>query len=241
MAENSLLELRDISKNYGKKQALKNVSIKLNKGEVTGLIGHNGAGKSTLIGIVTRLILKYSGDVFIKGENLKEIKERRKIGATIENPTFFGGMTGIDNLRYCACMNNLEFDYEKISRYAKALEMDDVINKKVKTYSIGMKKKLDFMQAIYGEPEILLLDEPTSGVDPYIIPEMRKIMKELAEKGCGIIAASHQLSEIEKTCDRVYMINRGELIDEIRLSELPEGTDLEKIFIERVDASAKAG
>ena len=233
MAANSVLEINKVSKNYGPKQAVKEVSLKLNKGEITGLIGHNGAGKSTLMGIVTGLILKYQGDVMVNGENIKNRKTHDKIGSMIENPAFFNNMSGMDNLKYCACMNKQKFDYSKISKYAEMLEMDDVLKKKVKTYSIGMKKKLDFMQAIYGDPDIILLDEPTSGVDPYIIPEMRKILKELADKGCGIIVASHQLSEIEKTCDKVYMINRGVLIDEMNMSDLPEGTDLEKIFIER--------
>ena len=241
MAENNLLEIRKVSKNYGPKRAIKEVSLKLNKGEITGLIGHNGAGKSTLMGIVTGLILRYSGDVLINGENLKTLKERQKIGSMIENPTFFGNMSGIDNLKYCACMNKQKFDYNKISRYAEMLEMDSVLKFKVKTYSIGMKKKLDFMQAIYGDPNIILLDEPTSGVDPCIIPEMRKILRELADKGSGIMVASHQLSEIEKTCDKVYMINRGVLIDEMNISDLPEDADLEKIFIERIDESVKAG
>ena len=241
MAENNLLEIRKVSKNYGPKRAIKEVALKLNKGEITGLIGHNGAGKSTLMGIVTGLILRYSGDVLINGENLKTLKERQKIGSMIENPTFFGNMSGIDNLKYCACMNKQKFDYNKISRYAEMLEMDSVLKFKVKTYSIGMKKKLDFMQAIYGDPNIILLDEPTSGVDPYIIPEMRKILRELADKGSGIMVASHQLSEIEKTCDKVYMINRGVLIDEMNISDLPEDADLEKIFIERIDESVKAG
>ena len=235
MAANSVLEINKVSKNYGSKQAVKEVSLKLNKGEITGLIGHNGAGKSTLMGIVTGLILKYQGDVMVNGENIKNRKTHDKIGSMIENPAFFNNMSGMDNLKYCACMNKQKFDYSKISKYAEMLEMDDVLKKKVKTYSIGMKKKLDFMQAIYGDPDIILLDEPTSGVDPYIIPEMRKILKELADKGCGIIVASHQLSEIEKTCDKVYMINRGVLIDEMNMSDLPEGTDLEKIFIERID------
>ena len=241
MAANSVLEINKVSKNYGPKQAVKEVSLKLNKGEITGLIGHNGAGKSTLMGIVTGLILKYQGDVMVNGENIKNRKTHDKIGSMIENPAFFNNMSGMDNLKYCACMNKQKFDYNKISKYAEMLEMDDVLKKKVKTYSIGMKKKLDFMQAIYGDPDIILLDEPTSGVDPYIIPEMRKILKELADKGCGIIVASHQLSEIEKTCDKVYMINRGVLIDEMNMSDLPEGTDLEKIFIERIDESVNAG
>ena len=193
------------------------------------------------MGIVTGLILKYQGDVMVNGENIKNRKTHDKIGSMIENPAFFNNMSGMDNLKYCACMNKQKFDYSKISKYAEMLEMDDVLKKKVKTYSIGMKKKLDFMQAIYGDPDIILLDEPTSGVDPYIIPEMRKILKELADKGCGIIVASHQLSEIEKTCDKVYMINRGVLIDEMNMSDLPEGTDLEKIFIERIDESVNAG
>ena len=241
MAAKNVLEINKVSKNYGSKQAVKEVSLKLNKGEITGLIGHNGAGKSTLMGIVTGLILNYQGDVMVNGENIKNRKTHDKIGSMIENPAFFNNMSGMDNLKYCACMNKQKFDYKKISRYAEMLEMDDVLKKKVKTYSIGMKKKLDFMQAIYGEPDIILLDEPTSGVDPYIIPEMRKILKELADKGCGIIVASHQLSEIEKTCDKVYMINRGVLIDEMKMSDLPENTDLEKIFIERIDESVNAG
>jgi ABC-2 type transport system ATP-binding protein len=240
MAARSLLEINSVSKNYGTKRAVNNVSMKLNKGEVTGLIGHNGAGKSTLMGIITGLILKYQGDVVVDGENIKHSKKRKRIGSMIENPAFFSNMTGIENLKYCACMNKQKFDYNKVSKYAEMLEMDDVLKNKVKTYSIGMKKKLDFMQAIYGDPDIILLDEPTSGVDPYIIPEMRKIMKELAEKGSAILIASHQLSEIEKTCDKVYMINKGVLLDEMKIDDLPEGTDLEKIFIERVDESVKA-
>jgi len=241
MTANSLLEINNVSKYYGSKRAINDVSLRLNKGEITGLIGHNGAGKSTLMGIVTGLILKYQGNVVVNGENIKSRKKSKKIGSMIENPSFFGNMSGMDNLKYCACMNNQKYDYEKISKYAEMLEMDDVLKNKVKTYSIGMKKKLDFMQAIYGDPDIILLDEPTSGVDPYIIPEMRKILRELADKGCAILVASHQLSEIEKTCDKVYMINRGVLLDELKISELPEGTDLEKIFIERIDESVKAG
>lgn len=240
MTNNALLEIKKVSKNYGPKIAVKKVSLKLDKGEITGLIGHNGAGKSTLMGIVTGLIIKYDGEVLINGENLKTLNERHRIGSMIENPSFFGNMTGIDNLKYCACMNKQRFDYKKISRYAEMLEMDSALKFKVKTYSIGMKKKLDFMQAIYGDPDIILLDEPTSGVDPYVIPEMRKILRELADKGSGIMVASHQLSEIEKTCDKVYMINRGILIDEMNISDLPEDADLEKIFIERIDESVKA-
>lgn len=240
MSENNLLEIKKVSKSYGVKKAVNEVSLKLGRGEITGLIGHNGAGKSTLMGIVTGLILKYSGDVMVNGENIKNVKNRKKIGSMIENPAFFGNLSGMDNLKYCACMNKQKFDYSKISRYAEMLEMDSELGNKVKTYSIGMKKKLDFMQAIYGNPDIILLDEPTSGVDPYIIPEMRKILRELADNGCAVMVASHQLSEIEKTCDKVYMINRGVLIDEMDLSELPENTDLEKIFIERIDACVKA-
>lgn len=240
MSEKNLLEIKKVSKSYGVKKAVNEVSLKLGRGEITGLIGHNGAGKSTLMGIVTGLILKYSGDVMVNGENIKNVKNRKKIGSMIENPAFFGNLSGMDNLKYCACMNKQKFDYSKISRYAEMLEMDSELGNKVKTYSIGMKKKLDFMQAIYGNPDIILLDEPTSGVDPYIIPEMRKILRELADNGCAVMVASHQLSEIEKTCDKVYMINRGVLIDEMDLSELPENTDLEKIFIERIDACVKA-
>jgi len=240
MSEKNLLEIKKVSKSYGVKKAVNEVSLKLGRGEITGLIGHNGAGKSTLMGIVTGLILKYSGDVMVNGENIKNVKNRKKIGSMIENPAFFGNLSGMDNLKYCACMNKQKFDYSKISRYAEMLEMDSELGNKVKTYSIGMKKKLDFMQAIYGNPDIILLDEPTSGVDPYIIPEMRKILRELADNGCAVMVASHQLSEIEKTCDKVYMINRGVLIDEMDLRELPENTDLEKIFIERIDACVKA-
>ena len=236
-----MLKIEHLSKDYGDKIAVDDLNLHIAPGEIYGFIGHNGAGKSTLMGIVTGLILRYSGDVLINGENLKTLKERQKIGSMIENPTFFGNMSGIDNLKYCACMNKQKFDYNKISRYAEMLEMDSVLKFKVKTYSIGMKKKLDFMQAIYGDPNIILLDEPTSGVDPYIIPEMRKILRELADKGSGIMVASHQLSEIEKTCDKVYMINRGVLIDEMNISDLPEDADLEKIFIERIDESVKAG
>lgn len=240
MEKNCVLQVENVGKFYGKKEALHNVSLEMKKGEVLGMIGHNGAGKSTLMSIITRIILNYQGNVFVNGENIRKISyDKKVIGSMIENPTFFNNLTGIENLKYCMNLSATKFDYSEIRKYVEMLELDEVINKKVKTYSLGMKKKLDFLQAICGKPQIVILDEPTNGLDPYVIPVLRKIIKGLSEQEISILMASHQLSEIEKNCDRVIMVHKGNIIENIVIGEDLTDDYLEKLFIKRVDEYGK--
>lgn len=236
MRDEKVLQISNLTKNYKSVKALKGVSLDVSKGEIVGLVGQNGAGKSTMMGIVTGLIYKYEGTVLVNAVEVNKVRFPKKmIGSMIENPTFFEGMTGMENLKYCCGMGKEKFDYHKIERYASLLEMDDVLDRKVKTYSVGMKKKLDLLQAVYGEPELLLLDEPTSGLDPYVIPAVRDIVEELAAKGSAIMIASHQLPEIARVCDRVVMIHKGTILDEISIGQEMDDRELESLFIERVN------
>jgi ABC-2 type transport system ATP-binding protein len=153
----------------------------------------------------------------------------------IENPEFFGNLTGVKNLEYCASLNNLKLDMEEVNNYAGELELFDDLNKKVKTYSVGMKKKLDFIQAIIGGTEIVILDEPMSGVDPYIIPRMRNIIKRKADEGVAFLIATHQLSEAVKVCDRITMINKGEIKVNLKLDDNVSDLYLEELFVKVVE------
>ena len=232
MNEKVVLELCNVSKKYGKKKVLNDISFQIEKGEVVGLIGRNGAGKSTIMGIITRLIPTYDGIVHVNGRSLSNVDSNKKnIGAMIENSCFFGNLSGLDNLKYCASVSNNKLDMNLISHYSELLEMQEVLKNKVKTYSVGMKKKLDFLQAINGMPDILILDEPTSGMDPQMIFQVNDIMVDVKKRGTAIFVSSHQLSEISKVCDRIILVDKGNIIETLGTTDEAE---LEKVYFEKV-------
>lgn len=147
MNEKVVLELSKVSKKYGKKKVLNDISFQIEKGEVVGLIGRNGAGKSTIMGIITRLIPTYEGIVHVNGQSLSTVDFNDKIiGAMIENPCFFGNLSGLNNLKYCASVSNNKLDMDQLSYYSELLEMKEVLKNKVKTYSVGMKKSWIFFR-----------------------------------------------------------------------------------------------
>jgi len=216
-----LLQLKSVTKNYNQEKALDSVSIEVNKGDIVGLVGPNGAGKSTLMKIVTGLIANYNGDVLINDENIKNIKSKyKKVGCLIENPGYYGEDTGLDNLKFCAKLSGA-YSISQIKSLAKLVGIDNALNKRVSQYSLGMKQKLGICMAMVGKPELLILDEPTNGLDPSTIPLIRDVIKYSADElNCGVLVSSHILSEIEAICKRVYFIRNGKIISEENIEQI---------------------
>lgn len=208
-----VLETNGLSMNYGTKKALSDVSVSVNTGEIYGLVGKNGAGKTTLMKIVLGLLPGYSGELkLFESENLGD--GRKNIGALIETPVFFENMTGYQNLKYYRTAYGLDssIDLEELLRDVKLADAGD---KKFKAYSLGMKQRLGIAFSLLGNPDFLVLDEPINGIDPEGIVEIRNLLKDLANKGKTILISSHILSELEHICDRICIIENGEVVDVI--------------------------
>jgi ABC-2 type transport system ATP-binding protein len=223
-----VLKISNVSKVYGKQKVLDKVDLVINAGEIIGLVGPNGAGKTTLMKIITGLVKKYHGEVYIKGENIKSIKRSttKRIGCVIETPGFYPDLTGYENLLFFAAVSGLE-DKKEIDEIIKKLGIEDYTDKKVKQYSLGMKQRLGVAQAVLAYPPILILDEPTNGLDPAIVPQLRKFIKYIAEeKQVSVLISSHILSEIELMCDKVAFIQQGKLIKVESLKEVKKDTEL---------------
>ncbi|KEH92912.1 bacitracin ABC transporter ATP-binding protein [Clostridium botulinum C/D str. BKT12695] len=217
MEENKMsevLRVSNVSKIYRKQKVLNDINISIEKGEIIGLVGPNGAGKTTLMKIITGLIPRYEGDVFINEDNIKSKKrhETKQIGCVIETPGFYPDLTGYENLLFFAEVSGLK-DKREIDKIIKRLGIKDYVHKKAKKYSLGMRQRLGLAQAVLSYPPILMLDEPTNGLDPAIVPELRKFIKYMAkEKNTSVLISSHILSEIELMCDKVVFIQKGNIL-----------------------------
>lgn len=204
------LETINVKKSFGEKEILKGVDFNLNEGEICGFIGRNGAGKSTFINIITGIMKPTSGD--IKLFNDKDNVPYEKIGVLPDYSTFYNDLSGLQHIRYYARINGMNPSKEMIFNYASSLGIENDLKKKVKTYSFGMKKKLGVIQAIIHNPDLIFLDEPTSGVDIESALKIHRLLNELKNKGKTILVTSHNLDEIEKICDRIAILKEGQLV-----------------------------
>jgi len=230
-----IVEVEGLSKRYGRVRALSHVSFSVAEGEVFGFLGPNGAGKTTTIRMLLGLQRPDSGTARIGGHDCWQDHARaaRIFGATLEQPALYGFLSGRDNLRIFA--RTMGPVYEKqISHLLELVGMADRANDKVKRYSMGMRQRLSLAQAILGRPRLLILDEPTNGLDPNGIHGLRVLMRQLAtEHGLTIFFSSHRLSEVEELCDRVVVLRGGEVRAAGPLSELMQA----KGFKYRIDVS----
>lgn len=211
---NVAMQLSDVRKRIGKKEVIKGLSFTINKGEVFGLIGPNGAGKTTTIRMMVGLMKLSDGDVHILGKSIKsQFKEAiREVGAIVENPELYPFLTGAQNLKQYARMIP-GITQERIDEAVKLVGLEKAMNEKVGRYSLGMRQRIGIAQALLHKPSILILDEPTNGLDPAGIREIRQYIRKLAtEHGVAVIISSHLLSEIELMCDRIGVIKNGELV-----------------------------
>ena len=228
-------------KEYAGIKVVDGVSFSVNKGEIYGLLGRNGAGKTTIMKILLGLANPTSGKVFILGKDMSvnsEKKVLKKVGCIIENPGFYSNLTGTENLEIFAKLRGLDQDSVK-----KALELVNLPYKDKKIfskYSLGMKQRLAIANAIMHNPEILVLDEPTNGLDPIGIAEVRELLKKFKESGISILISSHILSELENVADRISIIDFGKMIEEINMKEWKnkQNSDI-RVFVKEVDIAKK--
>ncbi|WP_409276003.1 ABC transporter ATP-binding protein [Neobacillus sp. SCS-31] len=208
------LEVKELKKRIGKKEIIKGISFELHKGEVFGFLGPNGAGKTTTIRMLVGLIKPTSGTISVCGYDLRKDfpDAMRHLGCIVENPELYPYLSGWDNLAHFARMLNGVSD-ERIWEVVRLVGLSERIHDKVKTYSLGMRQRLGIAQALLGSPSVLILDEPTNGLDPAGIREMREFIRFLAEKeALSVLVSSHLLSEIQLLCDRVAIISKGRVI-----------------------------
>jgi ABC-2 type transport system ATP-binding protein len=214
MEKNITLSVKDLKKEIGKREIIKGLTFDLREGEVFGFLGPNGAGKTTTIRMLVGLIKPTSGSVRICGFNIEDHFEDaiKNLGCIVENPELYPYLSGYNNLLHFARM--LEGIGEKrIKEVTELVGLTERIHDKVKTYSLGMRQRLGIAQALLGKPKVLILDEPTNGLDPAGIREMRQFIRYLAEKeGLSVLVSSHLLSEIQLLCDRVAIISKGAII-----------------------------
>lgn len=208
------LEVKSLSKKIGSTTIVDDVSFSVKKGEIFGLLGPNGAGKTTIIRMIASLINRSNGHVMINGHDLDKDFEgaMHDLGAIVENPEFYKYMTGRKNMVHYARMAKEKITKERIDEVARLVKLDYALDKKVKTYSLGMRQRLGVAQAVLHRPQLLILDEPTNGLDPQGIREFRDYLHELAQEGIGVLISSHLLSEMQLMCDRFAVIEKGKLI-----------------------------
>jgi ABC-2 type transport system ATP-binding protein len=212
-----VLSLHKISKRYGKIQALKSLSTDVQPGQVYAILGPNGSGKTTTLSIVLGLIKADSGDFRWFGE-IPSKNSLKRIGAMIENPNFFPYLSAVKNLEIVASIKDKSFD--GIPDVLKTTGLYERRNSRFSTFSFGMKQRLALASALLGNPEVLILDEPTNGLDPQGIAQIREIILEVASKGITIILASHLLDEVQKICSHVAVLNKGQLLFSGKVSEV---------------------
>ena len=222
-----LLECINLCKSFGKKQILKNVSFSINEGDILAFIGPNGSGKTTTIKLILGLQKIDSGEVLINGLDITKNFEDaiRKVGAIVENPDSYMYLTGWQNLRLIADYYGNISD-EDINELVKYVGLESKINDKVNKYSLGMRQRLGIARALLNKPNILILDEPTNGLDPEGIKDLRVLLKRLASDGMGILISSHNLAELESFCNKVCIIDNGTIIESSEVTTLKNNENI---------------
>ena len=222
----TILSISNLHKKYGKVHAVNNVSLEIHKGNVYGILGPNGSGKSTTLGIVLNVVNKTSGEFAWFGGKVETHEALKKVGAIIERPNFYPYMTAQENLKLVCDIKGIS--YQKITEKLAVVGLEERKDSKFSTFSLGMKQRLAIASALLNDPEILILDEPTNGLDPQGIHQIRDIIKKIASQGTTILLASHLLDEVEKVCSHVLVLRKGQIL----YSGLVDQMSKNKNFIE---------
>lgn len=213
-----ILTINNLTKKFGYLTAVKDLSFTINKGNVYGILGPNGSGKSTTLGVVLNVVNKTQGDFHWFDGQTSTHEALKRVGAIIERPNFYPYMTAYQNLKLVCKIKGVSED--KILEKLDIVGLLDRKDSKFKTYSLGMKQRLAIASALLNDPEILILDEPTNGLDPQGIHQIREIIKEIANQGTTILLASHLLDEVEKVCSHVVVLRKGEKLYSGRVDEM---------------------
>ena len=204
----TILTVNNLSKNFGAVKAVRDLSFTIEKGNVYGILGPNGSGKSTTLGIILNVVNRSAGDFSWFDGTISTHEALKKVGAIIERPNFYPYMTAVQNLSLVCKIKGVSDD--KIEEKLEVVGLLDRKDSKFRTYSLGMKQRLAIASALLNDPEILILDEPTNGLDPQGIHQIREIIKKIAAQGTTILLASHLLDEVEKVCSHVVILRKGE-------------------------------
>jgi len=231
-----VLSIQNITKFYGPIQALKNVSFDVPKGSVFGILGPNGSGKTTLLGIVMDILKVTSGTFSWNGQPGSSNEMRRQIGTLLETPNFYHYLSGQKNLLIAAAIK--QKGKEDIPRVLEKVNLTQRKDSKFSTYSLGMKQRLAIASTLLGDPDILVFDEPTNGLDPAGIAEIRELIRQLNKQGKTIIMASHILDEVEKVCTHVAIIQKGDLKTVGTVQDVLNASPADKVV--RVDIELSA-
>lgn len=231
-----ILRLSNISKKISNRIILDNINLSITKGDIFGFLGPNGAGKTTTMKIITGLMKPSQGKIIINDIDLLKQKEKAlmNIGAVVENPALYGYLSAIDNLKIVAKLRNVK--PKDLDDIINTIGLKERINDKVKTYSLGMKERLTIGCALVGNPKLLILDEPTNGLDPTGIIELRNLIRKLeGEYKMTIFLSSHQLHEVEQICNKVAFINKGKIVAVENIADIiSKGENLEEKYMKLV-------
>lgn len=232
-----MIEIKNVSKTYdGKKKVLKDVSFKIEDGEIFAFIGHNGAGKTTMIKSIIGILDFEEGDILINNKSIKDNPvECKKIMAYVpDNPDLYENMKAIDFINFICDMYEVDEEIRRINtiKYAKMFEIEDKLNDDISSFSHGMKQKVALIAALSHEPKVLIMDEPFVGLDPKAVYDMKEIMRDMAKNGKTIFFSTHILDVAEKLCDRVAIIKNGTIVKVGKMKDIKGDESLEQVFLE---------
>ena len=231
-----MLRIENLTKTYGEKRAVDNLSLHIAPGEIYGFIGHNGAGKTTTLKAVVGILQFDKGEVFIKGESIRKnpLACKQKIAYIPDNPDLYEFMTGIKFLNFIADIFGVpeEKRQERIHKYADLFEMTENLAQPIASYSHGIKQKLAIISAWIHEPKLIIMDEPFVGLDPKAAHILKQMMREICDEGGAIFFSTHVLEVAEKLCDKVAIIRNGQLIQSGTMQEVKGDDSLEEVFLE---------
>ena len=232
-----MIEIKNVSKTYnGKKKVLKNISFKIEGGEIFAFIGHNGAGKTTMIKCIMGILDFEEGDILVDNKSIKEEPlECKKIMAYVaDNPDLYENMKAIDFINFICDMYEVSENIrrENTLKYAKMFEIEDKLNDDISSFSHGMKQKIALIAALAHNPKVLIMDEPFVGLDPKAVYDMKEIMRNMAKDGKTIFFSTHILDVAEKLCDRVAIIKDGTIVKVGKMKDIKGDESLEQVFLE---------
>ena len=231
-----MLKIEHLTKIYGDKRAVDDLSLEIKAGEIYGFIGHNGAGKTTTIKAVCGILGFEQGEIFIDGKSVKKdpIACKKIIAYIPDNPDLYDYMTGMQFLNFAADIFEVDKEtrQQKIAEYAEKFELTNDLSQPLSAYSHGMKQKLAIISALIHSPKLIIMDEPFVGLDPKASHIVKQIMREMCNKGCAIFFSTHVLEVAEKLCDKVAIIKQGRLVKSGTMEEVRGDSSLESVFLE---------
>ena len=231
-----MIEIKNVTKKYGKKVAINNVTFNINDGEIFAFIGHNGAGKTTLIKAMVGIHDFNEGDIIINGTSINDdpIKCKKDMAYVPDNPELYENMKAIDYINFICDMYEVSYEVrnKNIKKYAEMFEIEDVLNNPINSFSHGMKQKVALIAALAHDPKIIIMDEPFVGLDPKAVFKIKQMMNEMVKEGKIIFFSTHILDVAEKLCSRVAIIKNGELIKVGSMKEIKGDESLEAVFME---------